>query len=430
VALPDPPRRRQDAQMNAPINAAASADIDGRYAWLRLVVSVALSAVGGVGTWAVIVVLPAVQAEFGTDRGQASLAYTATMLGFAAGNALGGRAIDRFGFVRPALGAALMLGAGFLLAAHARSIEQFTLVQGLLIGIGSAATFGPLIADISHWFVRRRGIAVAIAAAGNYLAGAVWPATMPPFILSYGWRSTYIMIGLFCLASMIPMVLCLRRRLALAAETSVAAHRARKVSLNIAPGRLQLLLVAAGIGCCTAMSMPQVHLVAYCMDLGYGVARGAEMLSLMLAAGIVSRVASGFVADRIGGIATALIGSMLQCISLLLYLPFDGLASLYIVSFVFGLSQGGIVPCYAIIVRETMPAVEAGRRVGIVIMATVIGMALGGWLSGWIYDLTGSYQLAFLNGIAFNLVNMSILSFLYWRARPALPVAGGAAAAG
>jgi len=188
--------------------------------------------------------------------------------------------------------------------------------------------------------------------------------------------------------------------------------------------------VAAGIGCCTAMSMPQVHLVAYCMDLGYGVARGAEMLSLMLAAGIVSRVASGFVADRIGGIATALIGSMLQCISLLLYLPFDGLASLYIVSFVFGLSQGGIVPCYAIIVRETMPAVEAGRRVGIVIMATVIGMALGGWLSGWIYDLTGSYQLAFLNGIAFNLVNMSILSFLYWRARPALPVAGGAAAVG
>jgi MFS family permease len=184
---------------------------------------------------------------------------------------------------------------------------------------------------------------------------------------------------------------------------------------------LQALLIVAGLGCCVAMSMPQVHIVAYCMDLGYGVARGADMLSIMLAAGVVSRIGSGFLADRIGAVNTLLLGSALQCLSLVLYIPFDGLASLYVVSLVFGLSQGGIVPCYAIIVRDYMPAAEAGQRVGLVMMATIFGMAIGGWMSGWIYDETGSYAAAFLNGIAWNLLNLAVILFLSWQARRAMP---------
>jgi len=164
--------------------------------------------------------------------------------------------------------------------------------------------------------------------------------------------------------------------------------------------------------------MPQVHIVAYCMDLGYGPAAGAEMLSLMLFGGVASRVASGFIADRLGGVRTLLIGSFLQFLALLLYLPSDGLTSLYIVSLVFGLSQGGIVPSYAVIVREYMPAREAGARTGFVIMGTILGMALGGWMSGWIYDMTGSYRLAFLNGIAWNLMNLAIMVTILLRGRP------------
>ena len=396
---------------------SAASDIDSRYAWMRLVISTVLATIGGAGMWAVVVVLPSVQAEFGVDRADASLPYTMTMLGFALGNVVIGRSIDRLGFVLPALIGALMLGAGFILAAMAGSITQFSIVQGLLIGIGSSATFGPLIADISHWFVKRRGIAVATAASGNYLAGALWPVVMPPFILSEGWRTTYIGIGVFCLVTMLPLLLMLRRkqpRELLAGGGGAKATLPRPI--GVSPGLLQALLVVAGLGCCVAMSMPQVHIVAYCMDLGYGVARGAEMLSVMLAAGVVSRLASGFLADRIGGIKTLLLGSVLQCLALFFYIPFDGLASLYIVSLVFGLSQGGIVPCYAIIVREYMPASEAGRRVGTVVMATILGMALGGWMSGWIYDLTGSYAMAFLNGIAWNLLNIAVMVFLLWRA--------------
>jgi MFS family permease len=187
--------------------------------------------------------------------------------------------------------------------------------------------------------------------------------------------------------------------------------------LPLSPNALQILLFIAGLACCVAMSMPQVHIVAYCGDLGYGVARGADMLSLMLAFGIISRIACGFIADRIGGVSTLLLSSVLQGTALFLYLWFDGLTSLYVISALFGLFQGGIVPSYAIIVREYFPSEQASTRVGLVIMATVLGMALGGWMSGAIFDLTGSYQAAFLNGLAWNLLNVSIASFLLLRSR-------------
>ena len=184
---------------------------------------------------------------------------------------------------------------------------------------------------------------------------------------------------------------------------------------------LTWLLGLAVIGCCVAMSMPQVHIVAYCVGLGYGPAVGAEMLSLMLLGGVVSRLVSGLAADKLGGLRILLIGSTLQCLALFFYLPYDGMVSLYVISAMFGLAQGGIVPSYALVVREYLPAREAGARVGFVVMLTIVGMALGAWMSGWIYDLTGSYQWAFLNGILFNGLNLAIVLLLLLRSRPRRP---------
>jgi MFS family permease len=171
------------------------------------------------------------------------------------------------------------------------------------------------------------------------------------------------------------------------------------------------------VACCVAMSMPQVHIVAYCGDLGFGAARGAEMLSLMLACGIASRLVSGAICDRIGGVRTLLLGSALQGLALLMFIPANSLMSLYVVSALFGLFQGGIVPSYAIIVREHFPAAVAGAKTGAVLMATLLGMALGGWMSGKVFDLTGSYEAAFLNGIAWNALNLAIAGWLWWRVR-------------
>ena len=198
----------------------------------------------------------------------------------------------------------------------------------------------------------------------------------------------------------------------------------RHAALPVSPATLQVLLCIAGVACCVAMSMPQVHIVAYCGDLGYGPARGAQMLSLMLGFGIVSRLAFGWISDHIGGLRTLLLGSTLQMIALVLFLPFKGLVSLYVVSALFGLFQGGIVPSYALIVREHFTPGEAGARVGTVLMATLFGMALGGWMSGAIFDLTGSYRAAFANGIAWNLLNMGIVAALLYRLRTRAAFAG------
>jgi MFS family permease len=385
------------------------------YAWLRLAAALALMTVGGVGMYAMVVALPAVQAEFGVDRGAASLPYTMTMLGFGLGGILMGRLADRFGAIVPVLVGGGALGIGFIAAGYAGHLVAFSLVHGLLIGFGCSGTFAPLVADISLWFTRRRGIAVAICASGNYLAGAVWPPVLQYFFDAAGWRPTYVGVGLFCLAAVVPLSLVLRRRPPTLSVSAPATRTLHERPLGLAPNTLMLVLAVAGIACCVAMSMPQVHIVAYCTDLGYGPARGAEMLSLMLGFGIVSRLTFGWISDRIGGLRTLLLGSVLQGVALVLFLPFDGLVSLYVVSALFGLFQGGLVPAYAIIIREYFSPREAGARTAFVLMATLFGMALGGWMSGAIFDFTGSYRAAFVNGIAFNLLNMAIVFWLLAR---------------
>ena len=389
--------------------------LDSTYSWARLAISLIIATIGNVGMWAIIVILPAVETEYGLTRADASLPYTTTMLGFALGNFIIGRLVDRFGIVATLIGASALNAAAFYGATLSPNIWALSAVQ-FALGFGTATTFGPLIADISHWFLRRRGVAVAIAASGNYLSGAFWPLVLAGQLETDGWRAVYATLAILSLIIMIPLTLTLRRKLPdHAIAQSETASAARLQTLSMAPRPLAWALGLAGIGCCVAMSMPQVHIVAFCVDLGFGPAVGAQMLAVMLLGGVGSRLVSGFLSDRLGGLKTLLLGSTLQCIALALYLPFDGMISLYIVSTIFGLSQGGIVPAYAVIVREYMPAREAGRWVGFVMMATIMGMALGGWLTGVIYDATGSYNLAIWNGVAFNLLNMGIITIILWR---------------
>jgi MFS family permease len=387
---------------------------------MRLVVTLALMTIGASGMYAVVVALPAVQAEFGVARADASMPYTLLMIGFGVGGMLMGRLADRFGVMIPLLIGAFSLSLGFIVAGMATNIWTFGLAHGLLIGLGGASpTFAPLIADTSLWFVRRRGIAVAVCASGIYLSGAVWPPIVQHFVATAGWRQTYFGLGLFCFVSMTALAVLMRRRPPLASfvVTKSGATAPPGKPFGLSPLQAQVLLCIAGVACCVAMAMPQVHIVAYCGDLGYGTARGAEMLSVMLAFGIASRLISGAICDRIGGLRTLLLGSALQGLALLLFLPFDGLVSLYVISALFGLFQGGIVPSYAIIVREHFPPGEAGTRVGAIIMCTMFGMALGGWMSGKVFDLTGSYNAAFINGVAWNLLNFAIAFSLLRRAR-------------
>ncbi|MGE0034217.1 MAG: MFS transporter [Xanthobacteraceae bacterium] len=398
-------------QPHWPVAGKPTTEVDSPAAWRRLAVAVAIGTVIGVGMWSTPVVLPVVQADFGVARGDASLPYTLTMLAFAFGGVAMGRLTDRFGIMMPILSGTLLLGAGYVIAGLAPNLVLFALSH-ILIGLGASAGFGPLMADMSRWFERRRGIAVAIVASGNYVSGTIWPPVLQHAIAAQGWRATYVAVGIVCVVAILPLLLMMRRSAPAHEVETVAMIAGREQALGISPNALMVLLCLAGLACCVAMAMPQVHIVAYCSDLGYGVARGAEMLAMMLGFGIVSRIASGFVADRIGGVATLAIGSALQGLALLLYMFFDGLASLYLISALFGLFQGGIVPMYAIIVRQYFPPREVGVRIGIVLMATLFGMAFGGWMSGVIFDYTGSYQAAFINGLVWNLLNLAIVLWL------------------
>lgn len=388
---------------------------DSRYSWTRLALSLGLSVVGSVGMWSVVVVLPEIQAELGLDRADATLPYVAMTIGFALGNLTLGRAIDRFGITPVMILAAFVIAVGFAGSALATNIVLLTAMH-LFLGLGAAVCFGPLIADVSHWFLKHRGIAVALTASGNYLSGTVWPPVIVMISHHWDWRAAYAFLAVVCLVVLIPGAFFLRRQIdnaSTARATKDAALQA--ASTGLSPRTLQYLLAVAGVGCCVAMAMPQVHIIALCIDRGFGATAGAEMLSLILAGGVVSRLVSGWAADRIGGLPILVIGSILQTAALCLFLIEGGMTSLYLVSLAFGLSQGGIVPSYAIIVREHMPPREAGRRVGIVMFSTILGMALGGWISAWLYDLTGSYAAAIWNGIGWNLMNAAIALTILFR---------------
>ena len=309
--------------------------IDSRAAAWRLLTTLGLVVLGNSSMYVVSVVLPAVQTEFGIGRADACLPYTLMMIWLGIGGLWTGRMADRHGLTPILLMGAVAVCAGFVGAGMAGSIWMFGLAHGLMGLIGSAATFAPLMADTALWWNRRRGIAVAICASGNYIAGSFWPPLVQYGIDTIGWRHTYTGMGLVCGIGMALLALRMRQRPPMVQATpasnpgTAATGPLRSQPFGMSPGRAQMLLFVAGVACCVAMSMPQVHIVAYCTDLGFGAARGAEMLSLMLASGIVSRLVSGVICDRIGGIRTLLLGSALQGVALLMFLPFDGLVPLY-----------------------------------------------------------------------------------------------------
>ena len=384
------------------------------YPLIRLTTALALMTLGCSAMYAGVMVLEPLALELGTGRGNSSLIYGTFMIGFALGGVLMGRLADRMGIMIPALIGSLALPAGFYLAAHASSILEICLAFSLLCGfLGSSFSMAPLIADISHWFNRRRGLAVGIAFSGSYVAGAIWPPILQRMFDAQGWRESFIDLALLTLIFMALLSLLLYPRPPTNEQLpTTGSANSNLTNSAISAGTLQSLICLAGFGCCVAMAMPQIHIVPYVMDLGHPAIRGAEMLGLMLGFGVISRVGSGWLSDRIGGLATLLLGSALQLAVLIAFLTGNSLVFLYGISIAFGLSQGGIVPSYTIILRAFFPPKQAGWRISTSFLFTVAGMAFGGWIAGLLYDLTGSYTVSFLNAIGFNILNLWIAASL------------------
>jgi MFS family permease len=394
---------------------------------LVLVASLLFMLIGTGSIYFIVVAMKQISAEFAWPRSIPSIAYALQYGGAGIGGIFMGWLLDRRGMMIPALIGATMVGLGAILSSFVNSQWELFFIYGVMLGFfGRSSLFAPLTANITRWFEHNRSLAVGVVGSGQGLAGLIWPQVFHYLIAAVGWRQTALLYGLFALATMLPLVMILRQRPP--ASKNPAPRRAdhdrdgAHVRAPLAPGSVQLLLSTAAIGCCVAMSLPLAHIVSHVSDLGYDPARGAEVLSVMLGcSALASFFGVGFLGGRFGGLRAILLFSSTQATLLFVLAFVDSLSTVYLAAALFGLGYGGILPCYPVIVRELLPAAEAGRRTGLVLLCAGGGMALGAWLGGYVFDLTGSYQIAFLIGVAFNLANLAIITGLILRTRSLRP---------
>lgn len=396
---------------------APAGSIETPYGWTVASASVAIMSIGFGAPYVITVGLKGIAAEHDWPRWIPSLAVAASYVGAGLGGILMGWWADRHGAWKPAALAGIMILLGTLVVASGDSAWSMILGYGLLIGfLGNGATFTPLVANTTRWFDRRRGLAVSVVTSGQSVAGAIFPTIFTHSIEHFGWRPTLVGFGCFAALTIAPLALLLRRPPPVPLAHQTAADPVKGARVLGMPGRAVFgILCAAIVGCCVAMAMPMVHIVAFCSDLGFQAARGAEMLSLLLATAFFARMFWGRLADRLGALNTIMIGAAAQAVALSLFTMVDGLVALYVVSAAFGLAFGGIVPCYPLAIRDLFPVADAGWRIGVVMFFGTVGMALGGWVGGIVFDLSASYRPAFLVGIAFNLFNLLCIGFLLVR---------------
>ncbi len=405
--------------MPDPAQAPGAHSIEVGYGWVVLAASLAIHTIGLGAPTVLFVTLKPIALEFDWPRAGPSLAYTLLMIGSGVGGVAMGWWMDRRGVMRPVMFGATMIVIGALMASQAESRTSFYVANGLLIGLlGKSAMIAPLVANATRWFDRRRGLAVAIIASGQGLAGAVWPPVVQHLTDHVGWRGAYGAFAVFGLLTMLPLALLLKRPPpdAPTGAASARAH-ARGAVLGLHPRAVQGLLWLAVVGCCGAMSIPIVHLVSHATDLGHPAAHAAPLLSVLFAAAFVSRIGFGMLADRIGAFPTLISASACQALVLVVFAMVDTLAGLYVVAALFGLGFAGIMPCYALVIRVLFPARQAGWRIASQYLFAAIGMGLGGWLGGAVHDVTGSYTGAFLIGFGLNVGNLVIIAPLAKRHR-------------
>ena len=389
-----------------------------------LVASLLFMIIGTGSVYFLVVALKLISTEFNWPRAVPSFAYALQYFGAGFGGIVMGYILDKVGMGIPALIGATTIGLGAIMTSYVSSPWHLYVIYGVLMGfLGRSALFSPLTANITRWFETNKGKAVGIVGSGQAISGAIWPPIFQYSFEIIGWRETAFWYGIFVLISMLPLVLILRKspnktNNIVGDQPVVQTIKQNGVipSIGLTPLKMQIILSIASIGCCVAMSLPLAHLVAHMSDIGFGSGHGAHLISLMLmAAGFSSFFGVGYLGDRFGGLQALFIFSIIQTLFLGLLSIVDSLSAIYASAILFGIGYGGILPCYPLIVREYLPAQQAGRRTAVVVFCGGAGMALGGWMGGVVFDATGGYTMAFWIGVGFNLLNLIIVGNLISR---------------
>jgi MFS family permease len=392
-------------------------EVEGRGSWVAAGVTLGLLSISYGSPLVLIVGLKPITEDLGTIRQITSLAAALTWIGTGAGGILMGWLADRIGIRRTVIFGAMMIAVGLAVSAIG-SVWALYLGHFLFLGLlGNGALFPPLMVYVSRWFEARRGTALALISSGQYIAGMVWPSLFELGLAQFGWQATMLGFAIVCLVLIPPLAIWFLHPAPPppAFELEEGGRQRRNTVLGLPPNLVLALIAIAGFCCCVPMALPQSHLVAFCSDLGIPAARGAIMLSVLQACAFVSRQFWGWMADRVGGLITLLAGSACQALAVGAFMLTQDEAGLFAVSAAYGLGFSGIVPAYVLVVRDLYPSSEASWRVPTVLFVSMGGMAFGSWWAGALYDHFGYYAPAFASGVAFNLLNLSLLGFLVLR---------------
>jgi MFS family permease len=396
-----------------------SSSVENKASWVIASVALFIMLMAFGAAWITAVALKDIAAEVGGTRSIPAFASAMAWLGSGVGGIMMGRIADRVGTRWTVICGALMIGLGLSISTLGPPWPLW-IGHGLFIGlIGLGGINAPMYIYVSRWFDRRRGSALALISSGSYLAGAMWPPVFERVIVQFGWRQAMLWYALAEIVVIVPLALIYFRHPPEVTHpplaTGTAPHKARV--LGWPPNAVFAMMCGAAVMCCIPMAMPQGHLVAFCSDLGISRAVGALMLSVLLGTAFLSRQIWGAISDRIGGLATVLIGSAWQACAMSAFLVTQDETGLFTVAAAFGLGFSGIIPAYVLALRELFPASEASWRIPTLLLFSGIGMAAGGWIAGLLYDHFGYYAPAFATGVGANILNLLIVGFLVTRQR-------------
>ncbi len=396
--------------------------IESRSSWVAAGLTLAILSVSYGSPLLIVVGLKPMTDAMATERSVLALAGSLVWVGTGFGGIPMGWLADRIGIRWIVAFGTAMMACGLALSTLG-SLWALYIGHGLLIGVfGNGAIYAPLLIYVSRWFDRRRGAAIALISSGQYIAGVVWPAVFERAIARFGWQSTMLAYAAVVALAIPPFLLLLKPPPAPVTTAGGGARGPRPSVLGLHPNAAQGLICLAGFCCCIPMSIPSTHLVAYCSDIGISPTHGAAMLSVLLGCAFVSRQFWGSLADRIGGLRTVLAGSLCQAVAIAAFLPVTDERGLFAIAAAFGLGFSGIIPSYAVAIRDLFPSAEASWRIPTVLFTAMSGMAVGSWFGGLLYDRFGNYAPAFATGVVFNLINLAIVGFLVSR----LPARGAA----